>query len=154
MHPIAHAVPRPTARWSWALWLLFMGFTSLSTAQADIAVVVNANSPILSMTKTQIADLYLGRTRTFPNGDVALIFDHQDRNPLRERFFLALTGLPQQRIDAYWARLTFSGRVLPPRSLTDENAMLEALRKSSAAIGYIRSPHAHDNVRVILVLKE
>lgn len=123
-------------------------------AQADIVVVVGHHSPIVSLSKAQVADLYLGRSRTLPNGDLAQVFDHPHRDPLRERFFLLLTGLSLQPIDAYWARLTFSGRVLPPRSLPDEEALLDVVRKNVKAIGYIRHGPLPDTVRAVLVLKE
>jgi ABC-type phosphate transport system substrate-binding protein len=121
---------------------------------SDIAVIVNPNNPLRQISTQQVAEFYLGQTRTFSNGEYALIFDHPRDAPLRERFFAAVTGMSPQQVNAYWSRLMFTGQVQPPQPLPNERAVLDIVRRNAGAIGYIKSSEVDATVRVLLVLKE
>lgn len=128
-------------------------------ARADVVVIVHPENPVRSMTPRQVSDLYLGRTRGFGTGDYkgtlwSAVYEHPVNSPLRETFFHSLNGMPIHQINAYWARLRFSGEVLPPMVLADSNSVLEAVSHNRNAIGYIDSAAVSDSVRVVLRLKE
>ena len=123
-------------------------------AQADIAVIVNSSNPVRSMSSPEVADLYLGRTRTYGSGEYALVFDQGRDSPLRSRFFSALTGMTLQQVNSYWSRLMFTGQVLPPQPLPDDRAVLEIVRRNPGAIGYVPAHIVDSSVRVVLTLKE
>src|ERR1700759_206434 len=79
-------------------------------ALADLFVVVPATSPVHAMSQKEVVDLYMGRSRAFPGGDIALPFDLPRDNPGHAAFYLALTGMGQAQINSYWSRLMFSGQ--------------------------------------------
>ena len=127
---------------------------SLGSAAADLVVIVNPANPMKSMTKDQVADLYLGRARTFASGEYALVFDHARGAALRDRFFKDLTGMSPAQVNAYWSRLMFTGQVLPPQPLPDDKAVVEIVKRNPGAIGYVDSASIDASVRVVLTLKE
>ena len=131
---------------------LFTALTCL-TAQAQIAVVVNPDSSVPSMTAKEVSDLFLGRVRTLGNGKRAILLDQPLNSPLRSRFFNQLNGMDVRRLDAYWARLQFSGDVQPPSRMADTRAVLLAVRHERLAIGYIEASAVDSTVRVVLELK-
>lgn len=127
---------------------------AVTVTGAEVAVVVNRENPVQSLTPRQVSDMFLGRRRTFPSGGSVLILE-QDRDcSLREDFFRLLNGMTLKRLNAYWARLQFSGEVQPPPVLPDTMAVLEAVRNNPTAIGYMDSASVDLSVRVILRLKE
>lgn len=123
-------------------------------AQADLALIVNASNPVRQLSVQQVADLYLGRARTFPNGEYALVFDLPRDDVLRQKFFTSLTGMSPQQVNAYWSRLMFSGQVLPPQTLPNERAVLDIVRRNPGAMGYVKADGLDSSVRVVLTLKE
>lgn len=123
-------------------------------AAADIAVIVNASNAVRQMNNDQLADLYLGRTRVFPDGEYALVLDLGKDIPLRERFMNALTGMNARQVNSYWSRMMFTGQVLPPQQLPDEKTVLNTVKRNPGAIGYVRAPLADPSVRTIMTLKE
>jgi ABC-type phosphate transport system substrate-binding protein len=58
-------------------------------------------------------------------------------------------GKSVAEVNAYWAKLLFTGRASPPRSLTDSETVLQVVRENRNAIGYIESEYADDTVRVV-----
>jgi hypothetical protein len=122
-------------------------------AQADIVVIGNLKSSLSLLSAVQLEDIFMGRTRSLPNGQVALPID---QSLLRAEFYQKLTSRPVEQIDAYWARIKFTGLASPPDELANDNAVVDAvLSKSSEttnAIGYIDSTNVDKRVRVLLIL--
>jgi ABC-type phosphate transport system substrate-binding protein len=119
-------------------------------AGAELAVVVHRQSALSALTPRQAQDLFLGRTRMLPNNHAATPIDQA--SPLRGDFYEKLTGRPLEQIDAYWARLTFTGQASPPRRVEDDQAVLQGVRENEDAIGYIDAAHADSSVRILLRL--
>ena len=71
------------------LWLgvasAVLGLCS-SVCDAELVVIVSANSPVTALTENQVADLYLGRTRQLPGGGLALPIDLADDAANRANF--------------------------------------------------------------------
>jgi hypothetical protein len=133
------------------LCCLFYGAAGWSQ---EISVIVNPANPLKVMTKDQVSDLYFGRTKAFPNGEFALVFDQVRDCSMRGDFFKSLAGVPLSQVNVYWSRLMFSGRVLPPQALLNDNAVIEVVRHNPGAIGYVRNLPKDSSVRVVLLLKE
>jgi hypothetical protein len=134
-------------------------FTALALAAAlpalaDVFVVVPEASAVKALSQKEVRDLYMGRTRAFPDGGFALPFDLPREHPVRAAFYRALTGMSVAEVNSYWARLMFSGQTLPPQPLPTEAAMLEVVRRNPSAIGYLPQAPADATLRVVLVLKD
>lgn len=123
-------------------------------AQADIFVIVNAANPVRQLSNQEVADLYLGRARSYPNGTPVLILDQANSRSEREQFFRLLLNMPLAQVNAYWARLTFTGRQSPPEVRNDDQAVVASVSRSVQAIGYIGSRPQHPDVHIILQLHD
>ena len=123
-------------------------------AWAEIAVIVNAANPVKQLSVQQVSDLYLGRARSYPNGEYALVFDLMRGDTLRQQFFTSLAGMTPQQVNAYWSRLMFTGQVLPPQQLPSDAMVLDIVRRNPGAIGYVKTQALDASVRVVLTLKE
>ncbi|MFG6461322.1 hypothetical protein ACG04Q_07020 [Roseateles sp. DXS20W] len=123
-------------------------------ARADFYVVVNASNPQRALTQKEAVDLFMGRSRAFANGELALIFDLPRDHPRRAAFYQALTGMSAAQVNSYWSRLMFSGQSVPPQSLPDEAAMAGLLRRNPSALGWLGREPTEPGLRTVLVLKE
>ena len=132
-----------------ALFLFLAGLLLSFYVQAEIVVVVHPESSIQQLTARQISDLYLGRTR-----GLITIFEQPNDSKERENFFRSLNGMSLQQINAYWARLRFSGEVLPPVALANSRSVLDAVSRNRNALGYIGAHDVTSAVRVVLRLSD
>lgn len=126
----------------------------LGMARADIYVIANPSVPGEQFTQQQIADLYLGRTRTLQSGNYVTLLDQANEQPVRERFFRLIANMSLTQVNAYWARLTFTGRQQPPQARGSDAKVIEAVSRDPNAIGYVSAPPGGGQVRVILHLHE
>lgn len=121
-------------------------------ALAEVFVIVNAGAPATAIDRTRLEQLYFGRARTLADGSFAVIVDRPDSN-LRERFFRALGGMSLPQVNAYWARLNFTGRVLPPQVRTTDEEVLAVVRRDRNAVGYVGRAPDDAAVRVVMRLE-
>ncbi|MFV1873349.1 MAG: hypothetical protein ACMZ64_08530 [Oleiphilus sp.] len=113
--------------------------TPLCSADEDtIHVIMNEASGLSDLGKKHVMSLFLGRARNFPNGMLAKPFDHQTGSSIRAQFFESLTGKQISDIDAYWARLSYSGRAFPPKSLAGLEIVLQEVSANKQAISYVK----------------
>ncbi len=135
------------------LFGLLVVLGSASAIAADIAVIVNPHNETGSMTRRQVVDLYMGRDRNFPDGDASLPIDQAATSPVRKQFYRQLVNKSVAEVNAYWARLLFTGRASPPRSLANSIEVLRTVRDNRGAIGYIDAELVDDSVKVVFRLE-
>lgn len=137
------------------LYLLFILSIAWSPgANADIHVVVNKATQLTSMDKEQISAFFMGKKRTYPDGTMALVIERGSKSEIRERFFFALNQMPLSRVNAYWSRLKFSGRLLPPSVVESDQDVLHVLASNPNAISYINFLPEHDQILVVHTFSE
>lgn len=120
---------------------------------ADIVVIVNPSNEITELTQRQVIDLYMGRTSHFPNGEKLQRYDQHSNSIARAEFYYRITGKSVAAINAYWARLTFTGRASPPRIVFDNLEMLKVVEENPSAIGYLEKKYLNEQVTVVLEIE-
>lgn len=134
--------------------LCLSGLLLGAETRADVVVITHPDSPVQQMTPGQVSDLYLGRLRSLPDGNAVRLLELPRDCDLRARFFQLLNGMSLKQVNAYWARLQFSGQILPPPALPDGKTVLKEVRSGRATIGYLDASEADDTVRIVLRLKD
>jgi ABC-type phosphate transport system substrate-binding protein len=109
-------------------------------------IVVVMGSGAASLTKDQIASIYLGRNNSLKPVDLP------ESNPLREAFYKKATDRDLAQIKAVWSRLAFTGQGQPPKELTDSAAVKKTVAADPKAVGYIDKADIDASVKVVLVL--
>lgn len=110
-----------------------------STVAAEVVVVVSADNALDSLSRAQLADLYLGRSVSLPNGESLVPIDQSDRSAVHEQFYQEYLGRSPAQIKSHWSRLIFTGRGQPPRSVSNSQAVADIVSDDRRAIGYIDS---------------
>ena len=118
-------------------------------AIADVVAVVSAKSGITTLTKTQLADIFLGKASRFPDGTQAVPVDQVEDAPARAEFYLKLAGRSAPQMKAYWAKIIFTGRGQHPQEVRSSAELKKRIAQDPAAIGYIDESLLDDSVRVV-----
>jgi len=116
---------------------------------AEVVVIANKDNLVKLLTKKQVIDIYMGRTSLFPDGQAALPIDQETDSPIRKLFYRSLVNKTVNEINAYWARLIFSGRATPPQTIDSAQSIIEFIKDNKAAIAYIRKEELTDDVKVV-----
>jgi len=116
---------------------------------AEVVVIANARSGVDRLTREEVVNIFLGRFRQLPSGLSALPADLPAGHAEKERFYRLLVNKDLAEINAYWARLVFSGRTSPPRQTRDEGELLRFVSETPGAIGYLERSRIDSRVRVV-----
>lgn len=128
---------------------LMVALAVATASHADILVITNPQANVAALTREQVIDIYMGRTSAFPNGRPAIAFDLKGDQPARSTFYQQLVGKSVAQINAYWARLLFTGSATPPMALKDSATMLHMVQENRDAIGYLDSAEATGKLNVV-----
>lgn len=120
---------------------------------ADLVVVVNAKSKVDKLTPDEVINIFMGRYRQLPSGIAALPIDQPETLPDKARFYRLLVNKDLAEINAYWARLIFSGKTSPPHQARSAEEVIDWLAKQKGAVGYIERGQADPRVRIVLELE-
>jgi hypothetical protein len=116
-------------------------------------VVVNEKSPIQVSAVDEIADVYLGRRKSVGDTYIDQVLDRTGED--RRLFFEKITNMRISQVNAYWAKLKFSGSMRAPEEVDSRQELLDKLANNPQAIGYMReAPPEGSGLRVALQIDE
>jgi ABC-type phosphate transport system substrate-binding protein len=120
-----------------------------AAAIADTVAVVSTKSAIVTLSKTQLTNIFLGKTNRFPDGSSAVPIDQAEGSRARDEFYEQIAEKSAAQVKAYWSRVIFTGRGQPPKTVPDSIAMMKLISANPAAIGYIDAKLVDDTLRVV-----
>lgn len=116
-----------------------------SPVWADVAVIVNpsvSNAP----SQSDVANVFLGKDKTLKG------VDQKDWNPIKEKFYSAVTSKNESQLKSYWSGLVFTGKGQPLASVSDDAAVIAKVSVEPDAIGYVDNTSVTDKVKVLFTL--
>ncbi|MER2555330.1 MAG: hypothetical protein ABTQ28_18910 [Thauera sp.] len=119
-------------------------------AARELVVIAHRDSAIATLSREQASHLFLGRVKLLPSGARVNVVEVE---PLRELFYRRLVGRDIAEINAYWARLQFSGRTQPPLRVVDAAAATAVVVRDPDAIAFIEGAALDARTRVLLRLE-
>ncbi len=117
---------------------------------AELAVIVAPSVNIDSISAGQLERLYLYRADRFPNGVPLQPLDQRSDSEQRKAFATSILGMSETELSRYWSRRMFSGKGHPPRTVENDNAVIERVIADPGSIGYIDADSVDDRVKVLL----
>lgn len=112
-----------------------------SAARAEIAVIVNAQNPLNSLTRSQVTEFFLKKAKQWPSGTSVRFFDQSDDSQIRKEFLRTVLLKSSRDIELYWiGQKLYSGHSAPTQLSSD--AMMEIMvSRFPGAIGYISNDY-------------
>lgn len=118
-------------------------------ANAEMVVIVSAKSTIGQLSKNQVADIFLGKTARFPNGQQVMPIDQPEDSSARDAFYAKFTGKTPEQIKAHWSKIIFTGRGQPSKTVANGIEVREAVAENPGAISYIDRALVNASVRAL-----
>jgi ABC-type phosphate transport system substrate-binding protein len=120
-----------------------------SVAIADVVPIVSSTSAITTLSKTQVTDIFLGKVSRFPDGTQAIPIDQAERSPARDEFYATYAGKSPAQIKSHWAKIIFTGRGQPPKTVAGDVDVKILVAANPQAISYIERSAVDSSVHVL-----
>jgi hypothetical protein len=120
----------------------------------DIVVVVNQRNSVNKLSRNDIIDIFMGRNRQLSSGVTALPLDLPGSTAEKEHFYARLTGKSLGEINAYWARLIFTGRASPPTLVRSQEEAMQMVTENRSTLAYVNRSKVNSQVKVVFELND
>jgi len=137
-----------------AILLALLLAASAWVAAADWVLVANPKAGITRLSQDEVTNIYLGRFRRLASGVTAEPIDQLPNSTLKADFYRQLVGKSLAEVNAYWARLVFSGKTLPPYSVTSSEDALQRVARYPGALAYVERPKVDARVMIVFEMAE
>jgi hypothetical protein len=121
-------------------------------SRPNLVLVVNNANQVDALSRKQIIDIYMGRFSTFPNGIKADPLDFPGGSIERQTFYEILVGKNEKKIKAYWSRLLFSGRAIPPEVLSPKSEIISTVAIGLNTIAYMDAKDVTPEMKIVYQL--
>jgi len=138
--------------------IMFIGVlvaTEPAAAQsARYKVIVNANNPAAVLMASELSRIYLGTANVWPDRTLVLAVDQNTGSPVHETFVREIIGKDSLSLSRYWEQAIFSGRAVPPLTLSNDLEIMDFVRRNPGAIAYVSATTSLDPaLKVIRIVR-
>ena len=116
---------------------------------AETAVIVSASNGNSAIDKATIAKIFLGKSKSFPDGSAATPIDQNEGSAARDSFNSAVLGKSASQLKSYWSRLIFTGKGTPPKQSGNDADVKAMVAGNAKLIGYIDASAVDESVKVV-----
>jgi ABC-type phosphate transport system substrate-binding protein len=108
-----------------------------SEAGRAFLVIVNPDNPISSIDRDFLRDAYLKKTAEWGDGTTIHPVDLSPQFPTRARFVHDVLRKTPAQLRTYWNQQIFSGKAVPPPQARSTASVIDYVRATPGAIGYL-----------------
>jgi len=120
---------------------------SLSTF-AETAVIVHPSNGD-SFDQNTISRIFLGKSKKFPGGASVIPVNLDDSDATRANFDSSILGKDSGQLKAYWAKLVFTGKASPPKSVANVAEAKALVSSNPNTIAYIPADQVDGTVKSV-----
>lgn len=114
-------------------------------------VIVNSESPITTVERKFLADLFLKKATQWPHLEVARPVDLRTDTPARRAFSEDILRRSVAAVKSYWQQSVFSGREVPPPELESDAAVVQFVLRHRGAVGYVSGATNVGGARILTI---
>jgi len=117
-------------------------------AAAEVAVIVHPSNTN-EISKNDIARIFLGKKKEFPDGSDALPVSQVENSPVSDEFIEKVLDKTAAQHRSYWSQLVFTGKGRPPKEIGRDAEVKKVVSENPAVIGFIDMSAVDESVRVV-----
>jgi ABC-type phosphate transport system substrate-binding protein len=117
-------------------------------------LIVNASNPETAVERRFVEDAFLKKIKTWPGGEVIRPVDLAPSAAARRSFTEEVLRRSMEAVRAYWQRLIFSGRDVPPPELDNDAEVVSYVKRYAGAIGYVSVGAALGGTKAVTIEAE
>lgn len=134
--------------------VLLAGAVTSSGAADDgeVAVVVNPDNPVDSITSAELRRIFAGEKRSWSSNIQVFLLVRAPQSHEREVLLTRVLKMTESEYKQYWVKKVYSGEVLrEPLTLLSNGMQLEAVRAEKGGIALIDVQDVRQGVKVLKV---
>lgn len=128
--------------------IAFAGLLIASSSYAEMVVIVNPSNGN-ALDAQQVKRIFLGKDKKYPDGVESIPVNLKGDVATRQEFDQKVLGRSTSQVSAYWSKLVFTGKGIPPKEVSSDAEVIDIVSKNPSVIGYIDNSSVTGSVKVI-----
>jgi ABC-type phosphate transport system substrate-binding protein len=120
-----------------ALLLLTASTACPLESAPGVDVIVSPSLASTKLDRSLLRSVFTMRLRQWPDGSTVRVFVLPDSDPLSDQFYRERLGMYSYVLRRAWDRMVFTGTGFAPTMVQTEKEMIERVRSTPGAIGYV-----------------
>lgn len=124
------------------LWMIstlwFISAPALQAAEGNLQFVFHSSVAHSSLSPAEARAIFSARQQYWDDGTKIHVFVLQTDSPLHQQFCRQMLQMFPYQLERIWNQITYSGQGDPPHIMQSEQALLEAVRQTPGAVGYVQ----------------
>lgn len=116
-------------------FLLFLLIAASDAVAEKMAVIVNIDSPMTTLSERDVRDIYMGEKKFFSG--VKLMPIHYAEGPVKDTFLSLVVRLTPKEYKLHWTKKIFQEGASAPAIERRSPDVIRAVAKEKGAIGYV-----------------
>lgn len=112
-------------------------------------VVIVHPSNTAALNEKNVQRIFLGKEKKFSDGNESIPVNQVADSAVRAEFDKSVLGRSSSQVSAYWSKLVFTGKGVPPKEVANDAEVIALVAKNPSAIGYVDSASVDDSVKTI-----
>lgn len=139
-------------KWLTLFVLPMLLFVTSSKLLADVVIVSHPEFSIDSISAKEAKKIWLGKTKQLAGVNLKPV-DQPKGSAARDHFYKTIVRKNEKQLKAYWAKIVFSGKGNPPKTLDSDADVINWVNSTPGAFGYVDSTAVSDSVKVLMISK-
>lgn len=129
------------------LLLLLSAAAIPQNSDFDVEVIVTPSLASVTLDRSFLRAVFTMRVRQWPDGTPIRVFVLPDDSPLSDQFYREQLGTYSYVLRRAWDRMVFTGTGFAPTVVGSEAEMIQRVRATPGAIGFVRKREASSQQR-------
>ncbi|MCF2948754.1 phosphate ABC transporter substrate-binding protein [Paraglaciecola aquimarina] len=125
-----------------------LGCSIAFSSLAEVVLVVHPSNDA-ALDKKTVQRIFLGKSNKFSNGKEAIPINQVPSSATRGSFDSDTLGRSSSQVSAYWSKLVFTGKGIPPKEVDNDAAVIAVIADNQNAVGYVDSGAVTGAVKAI-----
>lgn len=125
--------------------------SSVGAQDAELKIVGNPGTTPESIAKKDLARIFLKKKSKWPDGRSATPVGQKRAPELRKEFSTEILGMSLDMVESHWQAQVFAGRGTPPKVFSGDSEVVDYVRRTPGAVGYVTGASDTSSVTVIKV---
>jgi len=120
---------------------------------AETVVIVNPQIQIDNISSKSLGRIYAMQIKHWPDGQPIKVFTYSTQKETYRDFVISEIKIQPHQLERLWNRLIFTGTGRAPAVVGNEKEMLQKVRMTPGAIGYVKTTENLSGVKSLEVEK-